>query len=740
MKQALQHGLAIAGLVALCVLFFWRVLTPSAADRLTFAEGDFTQHFYGFVQYHAQRWHSGTLFPQWNPYNYGGDPFLANVQFATFYPPRWLTLSLLGADGLSQDEFQWEVIAHYALASLTMFAFMGAATRSYVVGLVGGVLYAYSGYMVGYPMLQPSILSAMAWLPLILLGVYRSVRSTQAQALRWMVLAGGSLALAVLAGHPQTAVQIGYLSAIYLVFSAYHARLGLWPTLWRLLLLGGLGLALSAVQVLPALEFIRASYRVTTESYADKALGFKIQQWLQMMMPGQFGLWSPLYVSIAGLVMGGVGVVTARGPARLWVLLIVLGLWLSLGGGSFLYDLAYVGLPLANLFRQQERIANVVVFGWILLACEVLGRILRGQSDDEVQRWRRGLWGFSALSLSLALLALLQGQQDTTIETFSNTLLMTAAYGAALALWYEWQRTSHWLIWQKALPLLGLIMLDLFTFGTRSANFVPNTAAHWPHIPPIFKPLTTPPDGFAWRVDGASGLRGYSTLAGITDMYGTGPISLESMAQLRKLPVDRMWEVLSVRYVSTSDVLPDGVEVVELGQDVNDVGQTFRLYELADPRPLAHLVYDVRTAVDNPVLARQIMSDPRVNLREMAVTTASLPFDLPVTPPQVRRVSDLQTSPERWQMRVQTGANALLTVSLPYYNGWRAIVNGIEAPIVPTYAGLIGVPLRAGDYEVTLIFSSPTVQLGAVVSSAALISGLSLLCIRFWWAGRWRSG
>jgi len=732
MKQGLQHGLAVFGLVALCAMFFWRVLTPQAADRLTFAEGDFTQHFYGFVQYHAQRWHSGTPFPQWNPYNYGGDPFSANVQFATFYPPRWLTLALLGADGLSQDEFQWEVMAHYALASLTMFAFLGAATRSYTVGLLGSVLYAYSGYMVGYPMLQPSILSAMAWLPLILLGVQRSVYGAQGRALRWMLLASGGFALAILAGHPQTAVQIGYLSAAYLVFSAYRARLGAWPTLWRLLLLGGLGLALSAVQVLPTLEFIRASYRVTTESYADKALGFSIQQWLQVILPSQFGLWSPLYVGVAGIVLGGAGVVSARGSARLWVLLIVLGLALSLGGGSFLYDAAYLGLPLASLFRQQERIANLVVFALIMLACEVLGRILRGQSDAEAQGWQRGLWGFSGLGLGLALLLVgLRGAQESADDGFIRVLLTTAFYGALLALWHGWQHASQAVIWQKAMPLLGIVVLDLFSLGSRSANFVPNTAENLPHIPAIFAPLAAPMDGIAWRVDGASGLRGYSTLAGVADIYGTGPISLESMAQLRTLPVDRMWEVLSVRYVSTRDVLPPGVEVVALGQDVNDVGEVFTLYELADPRPLAHLVYDVRTATDNPAFARQIMSDPRVNLREMAVTTAPLPFDLPVTPPAVRQVSGLQTSPERWQMRVQTGADALLTLSLPQYNGWRATVNGTETPIIPTYAGLMGIPLRAGEHEVIVQFSSPTVQLGAVLSGLALALSLGLMIVSF---------
>ncbi|MCS6835456.1 MAG: YfhO family protein [Anaerolineae bacterium] len=723
----MKQGLVILSLVALCGLFFWRVLTPHAPDRLTFAEGDFTQHFYSFVRYHALRWHSGTPFPQWNPYNHAGDPFLANVQFAVFYPPRWLTLTLLGADGLTQDEFQLEVIAHYALASITMFAFLRVVTSSSTSGVIGGVLYAYSGFMVGYPMLQPSILSAMAWLPLVLLGVHQSVHGAPSQALRWLVLGSISLALAVLAGHPQTAVQIGYLSAIYLAFSAYRARLSLWQAAWRLLLLGGLALALSAAQVLPTLEFIRTSYRATVENYAEKSLGFGIQQWLQVFLPGQFGIWSPLYLGVVGGVLGLVGLATARGAARLWLVLVVLGLWLSLGAGSFLYDAAYLGLPLASWFRQQERIANVVVFGLIMLACEALDRILRGQTDAEANAWQRGLWAFSAAGLGLALLthSLRSSEDDALVQT----LLTTAAHGAVLALWYAWQRSYGGTTWQKALPLLGLIVLDLFTFGTRSPNFVPNDSRHAPHIPGIFAPLATPIEDIRWRVDGASGLRGYAVLAQVPDIYGTGPISLESIASLRTLPVDRMWEVLSVRYVSTSDTMPQGLAFRELAQDVNDVGEVFRLYELLDPRPLAHLVYDARTALDNPLFARQIMSDPRVNLREMAVTLAPIPLDLPVTPPELREVTALETGPERWSMRVATGANALLTVSLPYYNGWRASIDGQDVPIIPTYVGLISVPLRPGEHDVVLEFSSPTAQLGVTISGLALALSVGVLAL-----------
>src|SRR5215203_5983322 len=83
----------VAPLLILCLLWggiFWRVLFASGADRVVFPPGDFYNHYYNFATYQVERWHEGA-WPLWNPYNGAGDPFAANIQLNTFYPPRWLT-------------------------------------------------------------------------------------------------------------------------------------------------------------------------------------------------------------------------------------------------------------------------------------------------------------------------------------------------------------------------------------------------------------------------------------------------------------------------------------------------------------------------------------------------------------------------------------------------------------------------------------------------------------------------
>src|SRR5260221_5606631 len=80
-------------LIALCWLFFWRMLTPNAVNQQSLVEGDFSGQFVAFAQYQAVRLGQGEV-PLWNPYNNGGHPFLAATQAAVVFSPRVPPMSL----------------------------------------------------------------------------------------------------------------------------------------------------------------------------------------------------------------------------------------------------------------------------------------------------------------------------------------------------------------------------------------------------------------------------------------------------------------------------------------------------------------------------------------------------------------------------------------------------------------------------------------------------------------------
>lgn len=714
-------------LTGIWLLFFWRILTPVAGDRVTFVEGDFTHHYYAFAAYQVDQLWAGQ-FPLWNPYNHSGAPFAANIQNAAFYPPRLLLAGLVGRDGFSIEEYQLEAALHYWLASVLVYAFLHARLRGVFPALTGSLLFTYGGFLTGYPMLQVSILASVVWLPLMLLGVHHSLSGGRWAAIGGVILAGLALAFSVLSGHPQMTLYIGWLMVAYLLYRGYQRRLPLVTILARLIAIGGIGGGLSAIQLLPALEFTRLSYRVLDFNFLDKANGFAPLDLLQTVLPGWFGPWSPLYVGIAGLLLAGIGAMVhhPRSERSFWLAAGFIGLLLSLGKHSIIYDGLYLLVPGFSLFRQQERAVVLVGFAAAVLAADGLAALLDQRHNTGYQAQSRALagsiYGFAGLALLAGIGVTVAG--NTFNSAISSIVMFTALNALLFAGWFFWlQRAPRLSGGQVGGVLLALLVLNLFSIGINSTNFVPDVPESRVQLPEPLAALPVPVTDITWRVDGAVGLQDYAVYFRIPDLYGTGPLSLAAIEELRQLPVDRFWEVLAARYVTAVDDPPPGVPLTLLAEATNPAGQPYRLFELTDPRPLAHLVYDYREASGSPAFARQIMADARVNLREMAVTLAPLPFALPVTRPAVSQVSDFQMeTPERITMTVTTGADALLTVAIPGYPGWQAQVNGQPVNIVDVYAGLIGIPIRAGAGQpVVLEFAPPTVYTGALISGVTLL-------------------
>jgi uncharacterized membrane protein YfhO len=61
-----------------------------------------------------------------------------------------------------------------------------------------------------------------------------------------------------------------------------------------------------------------------------------------------------------------------------------------------------------------------------------------------------------------------------------------------------------------------------------------------------------------------------------------------------------------------------------------------------------------------------------------------------------------------------------------YYPGWQATVNGEPADLLRANVGFSAVPVAAGVNEVVLVYDSPVVTTGLIVSGAALLVVLAL--------------
>ena len=267
---------AILILLALWLLFFWRLFTPIAADQASLKQGDFSGQFVAFGAYQYQRLTAGEV-PLWDPYNNGGLPFIADTQAAVFYPPRLLTIGLSKlAGGWTYHALELEMTFHILAYTLMMYALVrrltlkreGSELGAFVAAAVAG----YGGFITSYPPLQLALLEAVIWLPSAILGIHEATRNERIKW-AWLVLAGVALGLSWMAGHPQTSWFLTYLLIAYFAYRTYQRRYSWRGFLGGTLLFGAIAGGMAAVQLLPGLEYLARTSR-TGFGFDEKGNGF----------------------------------------------------------------------------------------------------------------------------------------------------------------------------------------------------------------------------------------------------------------------------------------------------------------------------------------------------------------------------------------------------------------------------------------------------------------------------------
>jgi len=279
-RARLTELLTIAALLLLPLLFWWRLWALDAADRATIPQGDFQEQYFPLQSFAAGQLAAGRL-PGWDPYINAGQPGLADVQTGFYYPLNLLAnlaLALLGRP-FTLGLLAAQVVLHFSLASLFTYLLVrqlachAGARREAArfAGAVAALSFAYAGYLTSFPVQQLTILETAVWLPLVLYFLDRAAWSPR--PLPQLLLAGGALACALLAGHPQTAMYVVYAAVAYGALAWRLGRAGrerreapgLAPRAAGLALYArlpvALGAALAAVPLVPALGLIARSTR-----------------------------------------------------------------------------------------------------------------------------------------------------------------------------------------------------------------------------------------------------------------------------------------------------------------------------------------------------------------------------------------------------------------------------------------------------------------------------------------------
>ena len=763
---------ALLILAVLPVAFFWRFISPNPIDVATLPPGDFTDLHFPYRLFETRELLQGRL-PLWNPYVYGGESSLGDIQFGIFYPVNLISSRVLGGNGFTPLDLTVQIAIHFSLAAVFTYLFARRVLRHRGAAFVSALIFTYSGYLTSFPIQQIIILETSIWLPLILLFLDLALERASPS---FFALAGAASAMAILVGHPQTFGYVFVGVVAYVAFRLWSAwrgrdeamkeaqRGGGWiehitsPTKYRGLCTGTMAglalfaiatLGLAAIQLLPSYEHLQLTSR-TSVGYEFTNGGFRLRELVGLLLPTAFG-GKYLYVGILPLLLAGLAftpsasgaaseiapdIVDDRRQRVLWLVVGLFALLMSFGGQTFLYSAAFILVPGFKMFRDQERtvflfsfaVAMLSGYGVKVLAGDLAKRDLADDLRNAIEaqlRWVR--W----LVLAVAILALLafagyaaaSGELKVSLGQLSDranfTLILLALSLAAVYL-----RLSA-KVGPKLFACLAILIIVFDLFSTNWQNNVrlarPDTLFPATKVTTFLNAAKGANESDAFRISSEGLLPGDGNAGDVyalEDITGNSPLATQAFENFEK-NVDeiRRWQLFNVKYILTKRKFVDGRFEPLLSE--GDVS----LYELSPQLrlPRAFLVYRAISAESEDEALRLVKG---VDPRNEVILSRPLALPLPAQPPVDSTVTITERSADRITLRTSSSENGVLFLSEVFYPGWKAKVDGQPAEILPADYMFRAIPLEKGSHDVEFVYDPDSLRLGANVSTIAAIIAL----------------
>ncbi len=753
--------------LGICILAALTLLWPLLTGQILFGGGrsDMFIAGYSFRLFGAEEFRATGAIPQWNPYLFGGLPFIGAMHGDIFYPTAWLRW-IMPVD----LAITWGMALHFVLAGWLTFGFARALRLSWTAAITAGVAYELTGIVASQ--MSPGHdgkLFVSALTPLAFWLLLKAIRGGQ----RW-VFGAFSLVVALLVlGHFQMCyfllLALG-MWAIYLAFADPERPRGQnpWVTLALAAVAVTLGVGITALQGLPFLQYVPYSPRATGGPNTGwewvNAYAFPPEEIFTTLLPQFNGVldhyWgrNPIkfhteYLGVIPLVLACCGV-GARSQRRLTFALLtgaVVFLLFAAAGHTPFYRIWFEFMPMMKKMRAVGMVFFLVAFPVAILAGFGLDRLLNGEITVRRLLFLTGglavfaLLGVTGVLQSVAeLLVIPQRMEQTALNAeplragaVRLLLFVALAGGAFWAIGVGKVRGAT-----TAALLLTVMSADLWSIDRLFYTFSPRAAELF-RDDPVTTALrqVTPP----YRVFDAGGSYPASTLMAyrIPVAVGYHGNELQAYDQLAgkdrgyaNLQTPALLDVLALRFL----ILPDTITLPGwhriAATERNTFGNPAVLYE-QDSTPAYVRVFATAAKVPADQIVPTLL-DPRFPHAQVLLYPDSVSLELPALKPPLP-VTTLHATVQQWApgaMRIAiAGRDSAIThllVSENWYPDWRATVDGKPVALYQVDGSLIGVPLPPGASEVLLSFESPGYHLGKRVSLISLLLALGLGAIPWW--------
>ena len=705
--------------------------------------------------------------PRWNPYIFGGMPFLGAMHGDQVYPIS-VALRAVFTPALA---IGLGMVAHLWLGAIGLLVFLRQQRLSWTAAMAGATAYGIGGPFISlfFPGHDGKIyvLGLLPWALAAILQASRTARPAFFAA--W----GGLLGLMLLSPHFQMTYYASLLMGAFLVLCLVTETPP--PARWRVLagmaVASCFGLLLAGAQLMPFVEYLPFSPRSASGS---SSTGWEYgSSWAMPALELIGTLWSgfngwlgtywgtnafKLHSDYLGLLTGVLALAAlTRLPKGLerrrtwfWLGAVIIGILWVLGSQTPFYRLPYTLLPGIAKTRAPSMMWGQVSLCVAVLAAMGVSRI-ESMAAEERRRWALRV-GIAVGTAALLLIA----ASGRLIPNIAPAERLDAAYAAiAGARWgillgagtvitfavVAW-RAPRW----TGVAAVAMLVLDLGIQGRRFIVIDPRGDSFFAADAAV-RAMERDAAGSAqpWRVlpAGAVYMDDYlieHRIRSVLGYHGNEPHSYDEFlggkGRWQHLGNPRAWNLLAVRYLIT-DRPVESAGLVPIGSGVKTwLGDSAWVWRVPDPAPWAVVVPLALKVGDEQEARRIAISHPAFDPKRIVLVPRDAPFGteappamLPeaLTPSPVIRVTERQ--PGVYVLAIDGLANdGVLVVSENWMPSWTARVDGRAAAVARANGTFIAVPLRARSREVVLAVEPRGDRRGLQASLAGFL-GLGLFAL-----------
>jgi hypothetical protein len=711
--------LALAVIAVMVIGVYWKL---TLVRQYTFIEApDIGHQVLPWLQVQAAAVHQGVV-ALWDPYIFGGQPLLGQVQPAVASPVAWLLMATPLKDGhLRLGAVHWWFVLIHCLAGWFAYALFRDLGRSRAAAVFAATLFGAGGFIGNTA--WPQIVVSAIWAPLIFLFLLRSLAGRRPAASA--ALAGLFLGLALLSGHHAVPVFLALAVAGAAIAAVIRHPVCWRPVLARVAVLAVCAALAGALQVLPAYEYGQHAVRWVTSAnpvdwktpvpyFVHGNLGLKPLDLLFLCVPGGgSGMIDPI-VGVVGLMFAALAIVLspARAAVRFFTALAVAALLFSLARFDFAHGVLYSIIPGLEKARAPIMALSVAHFAIAVLAAFGLDAFLSASSAPALRRAWIVAAAASPVFFALAL--------------FPPSLLQTAPHGpdrtamvAVICLLLAWLLYA----WSAgrltragaAASAFGLLLLELgLSTGFNYVHVEDKASLARPRLyggtSDLAAFLKRQPGPFRVSYNYDDLVFNFSDWYGVESMAGFVPSAPAAVYELGWWG-PRVRNLYGVRYWIGRQ--PDA----QFPHEVFHSEGGWNIYENPDAFPRAWAVHDLVRAAGLRHAAR-LVRDSGVDLRTQAVVE--------VPPPHVERcaapdrVAISYRNLQSLAIDAEMACAGVVVLADNAFPGWRATVDGAPAEIVTVDVALRGVALPAGKHRIEMEYRPASALWGLILTLAGL--------------------